>query len=201
MATKSPTQFHNHWGAYANQAALPGVGAAQDGLEAGDQAYSIADGQTFTCTNPSFPAAWAGGGGGAPSGWQADFVDSYLYTTAVVAIEEVIGQGGFDGSRVGTGGVYFFGMMTPVFAGVGLAEMRLYDIGPIAGPPTPLVLITSLQTAVSGGPQYEEQALAVGATPGPNQIADTRRMYEVRAFVTGAPGDTLFIGGGGMDVR
>ena len=136
-----------------------------------------------------------------PEGWQADFVDTYLYTLAPVPVEEVVGQGMFDGSRVGDGDAFFSGMLTPTLAGVGWGQLRLYDIGPKAGPPAPLVAIATLTASVSGGPQFKEQALTVGAVPGVNQIANSARMYEVRAMMSGAPGDTLFIGGGCLEVR
>lgn len=133
--------------------------------------------------------------------WQADFAEPYLYTLATVPVEEVVGQGVFDGSRADSGTVYTFGMLTPTFAGVGTGQLRLYDTGPAAGPPTPLTLIAALSTNVAGGPQYLEQALAIGASPAAGQIANSPRMYEMRAFMTGTIADTLFVGGGGIDAR
>lgn len=133
--------------------------------------------------------------------WQADFAEPYLYTLATVAVEEVVGQGVFDGSRAAAGTVYAFGMLTPTFAQAGTGVLRLYDTGPAAGPPTPLTLIATLSTNVAGGPQFEEQALTIGASPAAGQIANSPRMYEMRAFMTGTVADTLFIGGGGVDAR
>jgi len=92
-------------------------------------------------------------------------------------------------------------MLTPTLAGVGTGQLRLYDTGPAIGPPTPLTLIASLSTAAAGGPQYLEQALSIGASPAAGQIANSARMYEMRAFMTGTVADTLFIGGGGIDAR
>ena len=79
MATKSASQHHNHWGQFANAASLPGVGSSQDGLEAGDLAYSIADGATFTCTSTAFPASWSSGGGGG--GGDASYPDINQWVT------------------------------------------------------------------------------------------------------------------------
>jgi hypothetical protein len=139
--------------------------------------------------------------GGGPEGWQADIVDTYLYTLAPVPVEEVVGQGMFDGARVGINPPFFSAMLTPTLFGVGWGQLRLYDIGPKAGPPTPLVAIATLTANVSGGPQFKEQVLSVGAVPGVNQIANSARMYEVRAIMSGTVGDTLFIGGGCLEVR
>jgi len=133
--------------------------------------------------------------------WQADIAEPYLYTLAPVPVEEVVGQGMFDGSRADSGTVYAFGMLTPTLAGVGTGQLRLYDTGPAAGPPTALTLIATLSTSASGGPQYEEQALTIGASPAAGQVANSPRMYEMRAFMTGTVADTLFVGGGGIDVR
>jgi hypothetical protein len=133
--------------------------------------------------------------------WQADLAEPYLYTLAPVPVEEVVGQGVFDGSRASAGTVYAFGMLTPTFATAGVAQLRIYDTGPAAGPPTPLTLIATLSTSVAGGPQYLEQALTIGASPAAGQIANSARMYELRALMTGTVADTLFVGGGGMDAR
>jgi len=92
MATKSPTQFHNHWGSFANSGSLPGVGVAQDGLEAGDLAFSVADGATFTCTNPAFPAVWSSGGGGGSGN------DSYPDIDQWVTVDKTTGSYTPDGT-------------------------------------------------------------------------------------------------------
>lgn len=133
--------------------------------------------------------------------WQADIAEPYLYTQALVPVEEVVGQGMIDGSRVDSATVYAFGMLTPTFTTAGVGYLRIYDTGPASGPPAALTLIATLSTAVAGGPQYKEQSLAVGVSPGTNQIANSARMYEARAFMAGTFGDTLFVGGGGIDVR
>jgi hypothetical protein len=74
-------------------------------------------------------------------------------------------------------------------------------MGPAAGPPAAPVLVTTLTTAVGGGPQVLEQALSVDVAPGANQIADSPRMYEITIIMAGTAGDTTFLGSAGMDVR
>ena len=133
--------------------------------------------------------------------WQADLASPYLYTQAPVPVEEVVGQGVFDGSRPSAGTVFAFGMLTPTFAQQGAAFLRLYDTGPAAGPPTPLTLVATLATGSGGGPQYLEQALSIAGAPGLNTIQNSARMYELRAFMSGTVADTLFVGGGGIDAR
>lgn len=140
--------------------------------------------------------------GSGAKDWQVDFADVYLYTQAPVAVEETIGQAQFDGSRVGSSELRFFAMMSPTFAASGTAIMRLYDQGPAAGPPGTAQLVASLTTTVAGGPQHLDQLLSIGAVVAPNQIIDAPRMYEVRVITSGAtPGDTIFVGGGGMEVH
>lgn len=140
--------------------------------------------------------------GAGAKDWQVDFADVYLYTQAPVAVEETIGQAMFDGSRVGASALRFFGMVTPTFSAAGTARLRLYDQGPAAGPPGVAQLVSSLSTTTGGGPQHLEQLLAVAGSIAPNQIMNVPRMYEIRVVTSGAtPGDTIFVGGGGMEVH
>jgi len=187
----------------------PGITPATPPLETQDEGSTVESATTImdfvgaavTVTNPAPGKVQVSIGGGI-EGWQADFADNYLYTQAIVPVEEVIGQGMFDGGRVSLGAsVYFFGMMTPTFLSTGLAQVRLYDMGPSAGPPAAPVAIATLSSVVAGGPQFKEQLLTIAGSPGANQIANSPRMYEVRAFVNGTTGDTLLVGGGGMDAR
>ena len=201
MATKSPTQFHNHWGSFASQAIFPGKMSPQDGLEVGDQAYSVADAGTFTCTNTSYPSAWAGAGGGG-AGSYLELGVNYLYEQAGVPLEETVGQGIFDGSLVGSLNVSFRAIFTPVFTGGSPnAEVRLYDMGPVSGPPSVPRLVSTLSTA-AGGLQVAGVGLTVvlGA-PGTNDILNTYRMYEVTLYQTSVVTDTVYLGSVGLDVR
>lgn len=207
MATKSPTQFHNHWGSFANQGAFPGLISLQDGLEVGDTAYSIADGQTFVCTSNALPATWSAmGGGGAPIS-SVSLGSAYTYTQAVAPVEEVTGNGSFNGNLVGSLTAYFKASITNVWAVTGGGEttrVRLYDIGPAAGPPdvSPR-LVTELTFSAQGGPRAAEQALiVVPLAPATNQILDQDRMYEVAVIQDiSTAGDVGYLGSAGVEVR
>lgn len=58
MATRSPSNAHNFWGAVADPTFLPGVASAEAHLEAGDQAYVNSDQKLYVCVSSSFPATW-----------------------------------------------------------------------------------------------------------------------------------------------
>lgn len=142
--------------------------------------------------------------GGAGAGSYIDMSSGYQYTQAPVPIEEVIGQGYFDGDLVkGALVAYFRAVVDIIFtAGVGPCTVNLYDMGPKAGPPAAPVLITTLLTVAPGGPQTLEQVLAVGpGGPAGNLIADSARMYEITVIQTSTPGDTMYVGSAGLDVR
>jgi len=139
--------------------------------------------------------------GAGAKDWQVDFADVYLYTQAVVAVEETVGQAQFDGSRIGASALRFFAMVSPTFAGAGTALVRLYDQGPAVGPPGAAQLVSTLSTIVGGGPQHLDQVLTVAGAVGVNQIMNVPRMYEIRVITSALPGDTIFVGGGGMEVH
>ena len=144
----SAQQQHNHFGSYANAAALPDD-TAEPNLKAGDLAFAIAEAQTYTCTDPSTPV-WAsgGGGGGGPSAWLGG---DYTYTQAVTPVEEVVGDGSFDGSLV-TATAYFKAAVTNVFSTTGTTRVRLYDMGTPSTPGTPR-LVSTLVFSTNGGPR------------------------------------------------
>jgi hypothetical protein len=141
-----------------------------------------------------------GGGGGA-------VVDLFLggdysYTRPVSPVEEVIGNNSFDGS-VGVTSLYFKASVTNLFATTGTTQVRLYDMGPAAGPPdlTPR-LVATLNFSNQGGPRASSQVLTVvSATPGANEILDQDRMYEVAVVqVSGTAGDLAYIGSASLEL-
>lgn len=140
--------------------------------------------------------------GATGAGSYIDMAADYSYTVAAVPVEEVIGQGVFDGSLV-TGALvaYFRAIISVVLTSAGPIDVKLYDMGPKAGPPAAPTLITTLSTLSAGGPQVLEQALSVGASPGANQIANSARMYELTVIQSTSPGDSNYIGSAGLDVR
>lgn len=144
-------------------------------------------------------SAWNAVGGGA-GGKEMDWVDAYQYTQLAAPSEETVCFGYFDASTV-TGTISFWAVLTATLTAAGSSQIRLYDVGPAAGPPVAPTLITTLSTATTGGPQHLSQSLSVGASPAAGQIANSARMYEVRAYQTSTPGDSFFLGSGGMADR
>ena len=136
----------------------------------------------------------------------------YNYVQLAVPIEDVVGQFTFDASTIATGKLaYLRCMMTPVFAAAGSAYVRIYDVGPAAGPPAAPVEITQnagphalVQTvgAPGGVMQFLETAsLTVGAGPAVGQIQNSNRMYEVTVYQLSVPADTVHVGTAGLVVR
>jgi hypothetical protein len=147
-------------------------------------------------------AAWQIVGGGS-AGSYADWASGYQYTSAPVPVEEVIGQGFFDGSLVvGSVTAYFRAVVDVVFLGApGPSQVNLYDMGPKAGPPAAPTLITTLSTVTAGGPQVLEQLLAIGVAPGANQIVNAARMYELTVVQLSGVGDSIYVGSAGLEAR
>jgi hypothetical protein len=117
------------------------------------------------------------------------------------AVERIIGGGIFNGGNLPPGQVAYG--MTPKFRLLGLAvdpgttvvgEVRLYDRGPIAGPPVAGVLrsIGEIDTSKDNNKLLvvDETLIPVPSPSGTNEIHNTARMYEVR--------DYLSAGGGGI---
>jgi hypothetical protein len=203
MATKSPRQHHNYWGTFAVVASLPNVSGAptQDGaLEVGDLAYVTGLG-TYQCDSATLGSAvWSSVAAGSVSNvTEYDWATGYIYDQQVVPIEETMGFGRLNGAQI-QGTAYFRATWDPQFGAAGNAYVRLYDVGPAAGPPAAPVLIATLTTA-SSGLRYSEQALAVGGAPGANQIANSARMYEVTVDQSSQAGDTVVVGSAGVSDR
>jgi hypothetical protein len=78
--------------------------------------------------------------------------------------------------------------------------VRLYDLGPVAGPPAVPTLIATLTTAASGL-RYDEQSLTVGGSPSLGQIMNTPRMYEVTVQQNSQAGDSVYVGSAGISDR
>lgn len=107
--------------------------------------------------------------------------------------ERVIGGCLFAGQGAAVPIVFrFAGMMTG--AG-GNCEVRLYDMGPAAGPPDAPTLRSTLQiTSVDAGIlKIVEATLTPVVSPAaPNEIALVARIYEVRLFLT-SPATTMLV--------
>jgi len=139
--------------------------------------------------------------GGAWEGYM-DAASDYQYTQAPTPVEEVVGQFAFDGSvaAVGTKAV-IRALMTPTFSSGGTASLKLYDMGPAAGPPSAPRLVSTL-TASSSGLQYIEQDLTVVSSgPAGDEILDSKRMYELTLIQSSTTGDTVYLGSAGINVE
>ena len=130
----------------------------------------------------------------------------YPYTQAATPVEEVAGEGVVDGALIGSNTAYFKATVvnTWQFTGVGeTTRIRLYDMGPAAGPPATPRLVAELTFAAQGGPRAAEQALTVvSAAPTTNQILDQNRVYETVVFQDpSTSGDVAYMGSTGVEVR
>jgi hypothetical protein len=145
-----------------------------------------------------------GGAGGAPN----------LVTGAVnedetvLGVERVVGGFVFMGATIPAGYTAYF-RLVGVFlngAAVGNARIRLYDLGPAAGPPVAGVLrsTVSIGFAIGGGIRVAQAALTPNPAPGVNidQIDVLARAYEIRVILDSVtPGDTMKVLSGGIAVE
>jgi len=210
MATKSPRQHHGQWPNVVSAAQLPNVLGAtiQDAaLEIGDIAYVVGTG-LYQCDAAGLGAAsWSqpggGGGGGGTVLTDADWGGDHQYSQQAAPVEETVGYGVLNGSLVGLFTAYFRVAWNPQFTVPGSADARLYDLGPAAGPLVAPTLIATLSNGPPGvnGVEYLEQALAIGGSPGPNQIQNTARLYEVAVYQSSQAGDSVRVGSIGITIR
>lgn len=146
-------------------------------------------------------AAWNDVGSSIGAGSYLDWVTSYPYTEAPIPVEESIGDGYFDASLVtGSSIVYFRSTLDPNLS-LGTASILLYDMGPKAGPLGVPRLVTTLSTGTNGLQTLEQALTIVPAAPGPNDILDSARIYEVVATSAAAAGDDVMVYSTGLDVR
>jgi len=179
-------QQHNHFGSYANAAALPND-TAEPNLKVGDLAYAISEAQTFTCTDATTPV-WTGGGGGAGS--YIDIGGDYAYTEAASPVEETIGEVTFDGSL--TDSATLRATVTTSLT-VGNASLKLYDLGPVGAPTAPR-LVSTMTTAVSGGPQMLSQALTENSPAVADEYEPANHFFRVTVTSAAQVGDTVYVG-------
>lgn len=131
--------------------------------------------------------------GGSPVTSYADISTNAQSAMGATAQEDRIGEVTFDGSKHDV--VTFETLVTPTFATTGTVNVRLYDVGPVAGPPTVGRLVATLTTTSDGGPQRLTQTLTVvAAAPTTNEILDSDRMYQVTVEVDATTGDDCYVG-------
>jgi hypothetical protein len=131
--------------------------------------------------------------GGSPVTSYADISTNAQSAMGASAVEDRIGEVTLDGSKHDV--VTFETLVTPTFATTGTVNVRLYDVGPVAGPPVVGRLVTTLTTTTSGGPQRLTQTLSIVASgPGTNEILDSDRMYQATVEVDATTGDDCYVG-------
>ena len=174
---------------------LPTGGVLPVGLAAGDVGRMFYKTGALDGLYAWDGAAWRLAGAGVE---QLD-ITAYSYLQTDPSIEETLNYGYFNGTTARN--PVFWGILTPSISVPGTTYLRIYDVGPAAGPPVAPVLVAELSTITSGGPQYLEQTLVVGAGPALNQIQNTARLYSVRAYQLSTNGDTVLVGAGGLADR
>ena len=145
-------------------------------------------------------AAWVDVGAGA-AGSYLEFANGFTQTQGLSTLEETVGQGVLDGDIIpGSFTAYFRCVVTPTLTS-GNVLIKLYDMGPKAGPPASPRLVTTLTATTSVIQTLEQSLTVVAATPTTNQILDTPRMYEATLEVNGVTADSAYLGIVGIEVR
>jgi len=134
----------------------------------------------------NLPSSGGGGGGETVAALNAST------TMGASATEIKIGQTTYDGS---SGASHTFkAIIEPSAAAT--CEIRLYDRGPVAGPATTAQLASKLTTSTAN---LQVLSLTLTASAAPtfpdnDEIYNTDRMYEIRAYISGTEGDVLYVG-------
>ncbi len=145
-------------------------------------------------------------GGGVPASSIELGSGNYEYTQAASPIEEVCGNGSFNGLLIDGASVdaYFKAAVTNVFNSSGTTRVRLYDLGPAAGPldASPRQ-VSELTFSTNGGPLSSEQSLTVvSGSPSTNEILNSDRMYEIALIQDASTeGDTAYVGSACLEVK
>lgn len=206
------SQFQRNWGNFATAADLPNASGAPLAapafavLEVGDQAYSIADGATYTCTAVGTvgggDATWSAGASGAAG---ASYLTGATNEESITAggTEVVVGGFVFDPGESPGRSAYFRAFETLVYtAGASpLSRVRLYDRG-APGSPTAGTLVAELTNSGNVNVPYTSVTAAFlldPTTPSLGVIVDAVRMYEIRVLFTDA--DSLLVRWAGLEIR
>jgi len=114
-------------------------------------------------------------------------------TVTLLQTEEVTGGTVLDGSKLVSSA--YFRIIGTLISSLGTGQVRLYDMGPAAGPAiTPVLRSTvTIPTVDSGDLVQKIQILTPKASPSaPNEIYNTARIYEARTYLNSTSfGDTL----------
>lgn len=175
------TAIHKATADEFDTASLKGAPVSDDRLLIEDSADSL---NKKYATVGSLPS---GSGGGET----VAALDSPV-TMGATAAEFVVGQTTYDGS---SGASHTFKAVVEPDAAV-TSEIRLYDRGPVAGPPVAAQLVSKLTTSTAGLQVLSLTLTANGSPsfPDNDEIYNADRMYEVRAYISGSEDDTLYVG-------
>jgi hypothetical protein len=124
----------------------------------------------------------------------------YSYTQGATPLDEVIEQFTFNGSLAAGMTVNFRCSMNPQFSTSGTAQVKLYDLGPVAGPFGTPRLVSTLQETTSGLVNLNNNLVVVSGSPGTDQILDSDRAYEIVVKQTSAENDTVYVGFARLEV-
>lgn len=139
--------------------------------------------------------------GGAWEGYM-DAASDYQYSQFSSPVEEVVGQFTFNGGVVALGTkAVIRAIMTPLLTIAGTTSLKMYDMGPAAGPPEAPRLVSTLSTASSGLQYLTQDLTVVSSGPSSNEILDTARMYELTLIQSSQAGDTVYLGSAGINVE
>ena len=125
----------------------------------------------------------------------------YEYTQAATPVEEAFGQFNFEGLAASGLTVVFKASVTPVMTTPGSSLVRLYDLGPVAGPFGTPRLVATLSAPTPVLVVLTQALTVVSSSPTTNQIWSTDRLYEVAAYQNSAENDTLYVGFAGLEIR
>lgn len=194
-----PNQQNKIWPINSQE---PGVLVAEPLLAFGDLMYNTFTGRYMQCDDPTFPATWSVVGPPPPA-TNFQLTGATNEPETVLDVERVIGGFVLDGSAYSVITYRIIARYDPSVAGA--LRVRLYDMGPIAGPAIVPVLRSTLSIAApaSGDVERVEVALTASGAPGVNTdtIFNTARIYELRVILDGSdPGDEGLIHWAGIEV-
>jgi len=179
-----------------------GTAAAEPLLRAGDMYFNTSSGLYRQCSSATFPATWTNVSTPPPA-TNFQLAGSTNEVDSLIDIEQVIGGFVFNGASYSVITHRIVARFSPGTAGN--ARVRLYDMGPVAGPAIVPVLRSTLSIAFAdaGVMVRREATLTVSGAPGvnANQIFNTARIYEIRTILDAAgPGDALLVHWAGIEV-
>ncbi len=177
---------------FANAAARTGDSTTYTNNDLYKKALQIDTGAEYYLTSAS-PVVWTAIAQALPSITANNNVMCLDRMVVLLTTEEVTGGTVLDGSKIISSA--YFRLIGVLTSATGSGLLRLYDLGPESGPPVTPVLRSTLTipNTDNGDVVVKTTALTPVAAPTlPDEIYNTARVYELRAYVNSAvPGDSL----------